>query len=332
MIVKGLGILLSGMLLLLSACSSHPQLPQLPKPKPKPKPTQPSTITVEIKTGGPVVITTSAAEFQVRSDGNVQGFLLKDGGKLTLDEPRVGALSDSDYAVIDGRDVHFTVDFQATQVQESISPRGIGKRLEVTARPLGPSGTDLQRVLVIEVYDSLPNVLLTAVQYKNIGTTNLRIEKTVNQRHRFSAKLIAAKAQAWDVRSYHRTSDHEAKEESVRLTRGFSQRYPLKPSVAHADKDLPVVAVWTDEVGEAIGEWEASPVGGSMPMKVAPDGRVDLQLELDTKATLMPGQTYSGPENFLCVYAGDAGEPLHLSAALLRRDSPKTASSQPPAR
>ncbi len=333
MIVKGCRIIFFGILSLLFACSGHPQLPQLPKPKPKPIPTQPSNISVEVNSGGPAILTTSTAEFQVRPDGYVQAFLLsKDGRRLSLDEPQVGAPSDSDYAVMAGKEVHFTLDFQQSQVLEAIGPMGVGKRLEIPARPLGPSGTELQRLLVLEVYDRFPNVLLAAVEYKNIGTTGMRIEKTLDQRHRFSAKQVVAKAQTWDVWSYHRAGGEGTKGEVVRLKRNFSRRNVLEPAKGAQEKSLPVVAFWTDEVGEAIGHLDTVPMAAAMPVKVDSDGRVDVQLESTTNAMLMPGETYSGPRNFLCVYAGDASEPVHLWAALPEKEGAEPAKRQSPVR
>ena len=110
MIARKLGIIAIGVTLVLVACSKTPQ-PPIGSSKPKPEPTQPSAIKVELKPGGPVVLTTSAAEFQVNPDGYMQAFLLKDGQKLSLDEPRLGVPSDSDYVRVAGKDVHFTLDF-----------------------------------------------------------------------------------------------------------------------------------------------------------------------------------------------------------------------------
>ena len=329
MIVNRFGSFLLGILLSVCACSSRPQLPQLPKPKPKPIPTQPSAIKVEVSTGGPVVVTTSAAEFQVRPDGYVQAsLLLKDGRKLSLDEPRVGAVSDSDYAVVGGKEVHFTLDFQQTQVLESVGQMGVGKRVEIPARPLGPSGIDLQRVLVVEAYDKFPNVLLAAVQYKNTGATAVGLEKTMNQRRRLSATLVASKAQAWEVWSYHPASREGGKGETVRITRDFSRRNALGQA-GPEENDLPVVAFWTDEVGEAIGHFDAVPVVAAIPVKVNRDGRVDVQLESSTAAMLKPGEGYSTPRNFLCVYAGDGPEPLRLWSALPHRERAEPAKPLP---
>src|SRR5271155_3694536 len=119
-----------GLTLLPTACSKLPKSPlnvSLKAETAKPQPTQPSTISVEVNAGGPVVLITSAAEFQLRPDGYVQAFLLKDGRRLSLDEPRVGAPADSDFVQIAGKDVHFTLDFQQAQVREAIGKMGAGK-------------------------------------------------------------------------------------------------------------------------------------------------------------------------------------------------------------
>ena len=88
----------------------------------------------------PITLTTSAAEFQVRPDGYLQAFLLKDGRKLSLDEPGVGAPADSDFVHAGGKDVHFTLDFQQAEVHEAVGKDGSGKAggdTGAASRPLG---------------------------------------------------------------------------------------------------------------------------------------------------------------------------------------------------
>ena len=111
MTIKKLRFVLLGVMLTLLACSHLPQSP-LGKAKANPDATQPSTIKVEVNDGGPVVFTTSATEFRVLPDGYVQAFLLKDGQKLSLDEPRVGAAADSDYVAVGGKEIHVSLDCQ----------------------------------------------------------------------------------------------------------------------------------------------------------------------------------------------------------------------------
>ena len=50
-----------------------------------------STIKVEVRDGGPVVVTTGTAEFQILPAGYLQATLLKDGKRFSLDEPEPGS-------------------------------------------------------------------------------------------------------------------------------------------------------------------------------------------------------------------------------------------------
>ncbi|HEV7510793.1 MAG TPA: hypothetical protein VGO27_03795, partial [Candidatus Acidoferrum sp.] len=213
------------LILLAAACSKDSQAPlKFSRGSTgKAEPAHPSTINVEVKGGGPAVLTTSGAEFQVRPDGYIQAFLLKDGKKLSLDEPNVGAPADSDFVRAGGKDVHFTLDFQAAKVLEAIGKMGVGERIEIPARPLGPSGTELQRVLALEVYDNFPNILLSTVEYKNTGAQDVVIEKSVNQRRRLNARLSDAQVHPWEMWSFHGSSYDWGKDDVVKLTRAFSQ-------------------------------------------------------------------------------------------------------------
>ena len=307
--------------LFLLACSHLPQQPFGKEARTKPESTQPSSIKVMVNTGGPVVLTTSAAEFQVRPDGYVQAFLVKDGQRFSLDEPRVGATSDSDYVLVGGKEVHFTLDFQQAQVLEAVGKMGVGKRVEIPARPLGPSGTNLQRLLALEVYDKFPNILLSAVEYKNTGASELALEKSVDQRHRLSAKLADAKAQSWDMWSFHGSSYDWGKDDVVRLTKNFSQPNVMGEMVKGGyGGGIPVVAFWTRQVGEAIGHVETLPIPSAIPARVESDGRVAVEMEFPANVTLKSGETYSSPRSFVSVYAGDFYEPLRMWSSVLQKE------------
>src|SRR6267378_4100753 len=260
------------LILALTACSNLSNGPGKTA-TPKPEPTQPSAILVKVDDGGPITITTSTAEFQLRPDGYVQASLLKDGKKLSLDEPHAGAPADSDFVRVGGKDVHFTLDFQQAKVQEAIGKMGVGKRVEIPARPLGHSGTDLQRVLAFEVYDKFPNILLSTVEYKNTGTTELTLEKTVGERRRLNATLGDATARPWEMWSFHGSSYDWGKDDVVKLTPAFSQSNVMGGVVKGGyGGGIPVVAFWTGQVGEAVGHVETIPITLSLPVKVDADG------------------------------------------------------------
>ena len=321
MILKKLRIVLVAAMLVMLACSRFSQSPSSKEGGAKPGATQPSTIKVEVSAGGPVVLTTRTAEFQVRPDGYVQAFLLKDGQKLSLDEPRVGASSDSGYVVAGGKEIHFTLDFQQARVLEAVGKMGVGKRVEIPAGPLGPAGTGLQRTLALEVYDNFPNILLTTVEYKNTGTAEIVIDKSVDQRHRMNATLADAKAQPWEMWSFHGASYDWGKDDVVKLTKTFSQPNVMGEMVKGGyGGGIPVVAFWTRQVGEAVGHVETLPIPASIPARVESDGRVNSEVDFPANVTLKPGDTYSTPRSFVSVYAGDFYEPLRMWSSVLQKE------------
>lgn len=114
--------------LMLAACSEAPTA-LTRNQQPKPEPTQPSTIKVETNSGGPVVLTTTGAEFRVSPDGYVQAALLKDGQKLSLDDPRIGAPADSFLVRVGGKDLHFGLEFGSARVLDAIGKMGGGEEI-----------------------------------------------------------------------------------------------------------------------------------------------------------------------------------------------------------
>src|SRR5215475_15860103 len=117
----------------------------------KSAPSRPSSIQVQVQNGGSVVLTTGAAEFQILPSGFVEAKLLKDGRRLTLDEPGVGTSAVDGYLIHDGQDLLFTPDFSQAKVSEASGKLGRGKLVEIPAHPLLPSG--MERTVALEVYD-----------------------------------------------------------------------------------------------------------------------------------------------------------------------------------
>src|SRR5437763_9021410 len=133
-----------------------------PAQQAKPAPSHPSEINVEVRDGGPIVVTTKTAEFQILPSGFLQATLLKDGKRLTLDEPVVGSTGGSDSIVLAGKEFDFVPDFAQAKVVEASGKLGRGKRVEIVAHPLAPAGSAIERTLVLVAYDDFPDESLAS--------------------------------------------------------------------------------------------------------------------------------------------------------------------------
>src|SRR3954469_671876 len=91
--------IVAGTLLLYSGCTRSQKQAKEPR-------SVPSGISVAVNNGGPIVLTTSTAEFQVLPSGYLQASLVKGGKKLSLDEPRQGGPAESNYLVQDRKEIH----------------------------------------------------------------------------------------------------------------------------------------------------------------------------------------------------------------------------------
>jgi alpha-galactosidase len=292
-----------------------------PPAQPKPAPSRPSDIKVEVRDGGPVVISTSGTEFQILPSGFLQATLRKDGQRLTLDEPGAGSTGGSDSIVHEGNELDFVPDFAQAKVSESTGKLGRGKRVEIPARPLAPAGLAIERRLVVEVYDDFPNIALVSAAYINVGSTDFKIDEVLMQQHRFSAKQAQATAQPYDMWSFQGSSYDWGKDDVQKLTRTFSQPNLMGEEVKGGyGGGIPVAAFWTASVGEAIGHVETLPWTLSIPVKVGADGRVNASVNIPANTVLKPGESYSAPRSFVSVYSGDFYEPLRTWSSVLQKE------------
>ena len=309
-----LAIVVGGLVFFVLSCSK-------PTPQPKPAPSHPSDINVEVRDGGPIVVSTTAAQFQILPSGFLQATLVKDGKRLTLDEPPVGSTGGSDSIIISGKEVDFVPDFGQAKVSEATGKLGRGKRVEIPGRPLAPAGINIERYLVLEAYDDFPGIALVSTTYKNIGATEIPVEQVWMQQHRFNAELADSKAKPYDMWSFQGSSYDWGKDDVQKLTRTSSQPNLMGEAVKGGyGGGIPVVAVWTASIGEAIGHVETLPWTLSMPLKVDPDGRVNASVAIPVKTMLKPGSSYSTPRSFVAVYSGDFYEPLRLWSSVLQKE------------
>ena len=119
-----LPIVASGAILLSTACTqrkpdSSATTPQVSQPKV-------SAIAVDVKKSGPIVITTSAARFEVVPSGYIRAALLKDGQEQTLEDE---GQTSGDSVVQNGKPVKFALDFSNAKVGEATGKLGIGKQI-----------------------------------------------------------------------------------------------------------------------------------------------------------------------------------------------------------
>ena len=283
------------------------------QPPPTEKAAPQSQVTVTVNAGAPVVVKSAEAEFDILPSGYVQAFLLKDGKRLSLDEPEAGASSAGDILVSAGSEIRdFVLDFGRVSISDARGRLGsAGKRVEIPGH--SPSIKGIEKRLTLEVYDDFPTIALTAAAYRNTGAGELKIDRVATQRHRLDAALADPKAPPHDLWSFQGSAYDWGKPDVLRISSNFSQSNLMGgPGAEGLGGGIPVVDFWSATVGEAIGHLETLPIVLSLPVKVESDGRVRISMVVDPQVSLMPGESYSTPWSFVMVHSGDYYESLNL--------------------
>jgi alpha-galactosidase len=267
-----------------------------------------------ISTAAGVVINTPTAEFVISPSGYVAAKLVAGNQKLSLDD----AGNDSGIEVTMGgkRLADATFDVLHPQISDPHGRLGTrGKRVELAGQN---AAGDVQETLVVEVYDEFPGVALVSAALTNSSQSPVKIDTIDLDRHRLSASLADSSVAPNDMWSFHGASIRWGKDNVFQIPKSFSQEnqfgtmVEVKGDLGSVGGGIPVVAFWTKTVGEAIGHVETLPLALSIPVKTEAEGRVAASIHLTPEATLQPGESYSTPETFIAVYAGDYYEPLRM--------------------
>jgi alpha-galactosidase len=269
-----------------------------------------STIEVKASPDG-MVIRTSTAEFTLSPAGALTASLQKDGAPATLDakstEPgQVVTIAKKDY-------LGATLDTANAKTSEAAGKLGnLGKHVDVSGKI---PGTDLEETVTVEVYDAFPNLTLLSLQLRNAGQKDASLEKVVIQRHSFVSSQQPGE-NARPLWAFEGSSLQWGKDEIFPMPAKFSQENPfgapvgVKDDLGHLGGGIPVVALWSKNVGEAIGHVETLPLVLSVPLETTKDAHVQAGVSIAANTVLKPGDVYSTLRTFLSIYSGDFYEPL----------------------
>jgi hypothetical protein len=119
----------------------------------------------------------------------------------------------------------------------------------------------MQRVLALEVYDKFPEHSAEHGGIQEHRRERSRHRKECEPAPPVERALGDAKAQPWEMWSFHGSSYDWGKDDVVKLTPSFSQPNVFGEMVKGGyGGGIPVVAFWTRQVGEALGHVETIPI------------------------------------------------------------------------
>jgi len=277
---------------------------------------------IEVATGaGAVTVRTPSVKFVLEPSGSLRASLEKAGASFSLDADPIApgqiiAIANKQYLGVQ-------LDLAHAEVRDSSGKLGnLGKQITVKGQI---PGTDLEETVTLEIYDAFPQLALLSAAFRNTAAGKDVVLDTVTlQRHTFVPPPGSSGSQPlW---SFDGASLKWGKDEIFPLPAKYSEENPfgapvaVKDDLGHVGGGIPVVAFWSQHVGEAIGHVETLPLVISLPVVTTNTGGVETSVRIPAKTTLKPGEVFSTPRTFLAIYSGDFYEPLNLWSSVIEKE------------
>jgi len=269
---------------------------------------------------GVVLLTaTAAAETPVA--------LKLDGGKISIEfdaqlnsrvisrigEKRI-VLSDfnpSEIISINGKDrIEFKLkDHSVAEWEDKI---GKGKQFKIVA----PSASVIKD-LTITSYIDFPTMLFFQVSYTNTGDTDLVVDSWTNNNYAFKATPRSDdKPLFW---SYEPGSYGWSNDWLHPLKKGFERENYMGMNRVDYGGGTPVVDVWRQDVGLAVGHVELVPKLVSLPVSMKTDFEATLAVRFEKSTKLKPGESFTTFKTFVAVHNGDHFQTLSEYSKFMTR-------------
>ena len=196
---------------------------------------------------------------------------------------------------------------------------GAGEQLSLS----GKSG-DVRKDVSVTIYSEFPSFAIFDVTYTNEGAARLAIRSWANHQYLLSALPAAHGPAFW---SYQSGSYEKRPDWVVPLRVGFEQDNFLGMNASDYGGGTPVIDVWREDLGLAVGHIEAGPRLVSLPVSMPDANHARVAVRATRKRTLDPGESFHTLRTFVSVHQGDYFRTLTEYRRLMLRQGFQMASA-----
>ncbi len=209
----------------------------------------------------------------------------------------LGDFTPSEFIVIDGKKRQdFTLNNHS--VEEWQDKIGKGKQLKIT----GTSG-NLKKNITVTSYDDFPTMLFLQVVYTKNGNDSMEVQSWTNNNYAINA--IPRKDDKPLFWSYEPGSYGWENDWLQPLKVGFERENYMGMNRVDYGGGTPVVDVWRQDAGIAVGHVEMVPKLVSLPVAMQTDREASLAVTYEKAVTLKPGESLTTFRTFVAVHHGD---------------------------
>jgi alpha-galactosidase len=206
------------------------------------------------------------------------------------------AWADSEYLVLadQSRIDHFRLKNQQHEALNDL--HGNGTRLTLTGTSHG-----IEKTVRVELHERYPGFAFYRVSYRNTSSAPITLAGWRSCDLELEAGGEAAEPKFWSYCG----STHEDRRDWVQPVKvGFAQDNYMGMTASDYGGGTPIVDVWREDAGLAVGHLERVPKLLSLPL-TRPRHGAKLAIAGAVTPTLAPGASFDTPETFIAVHTGD---------------------------
>ena len=288
----------------------------------------PIQASLSVEPGGEIRFKHAGIQFKFDRRLSSQVFL-DDGAALkSLQRPEQAAGAPSQSVIINGQLVsEFELDRRSLKLTNIRAEFGAGRRLAARAIAAGPAGSRIEQELTVELYDDYPQTAIFQTTYRVLESrAPLRLEKALSHSYRLDASALDASAKPYEFATFQGGSYEWGRDFVFNIKPGFAQENDLGfiqrrtgEKVASYGGGVPVVDLWTKQMGLAVAHLAPEPTPLALPARVEADGRVSVAVVESPDRLLRAGESFTTVKTMLMAHRGDFYAPLSRYAELMRK-------------
>ncbi len=223
------------------------------------------------------------------------------------------------FIVVDGEEIKdFIVDYNNLKPEPVITEFGNGRRLVLKGIANGPKNSKIEKTLTVELYDRYPDVAITYAEYKNLGSSDLTINKDYCNYFRLDASSVNTENNPYDFWSFQGASIAWGLDYIMKINNGFKQDnwMGVQPETKTGG-GVPLVDLWNNKMGMAICHIETKPQLVSLPVEVEPDKKVKITVLREKNIAFPPQENYKTLKTAVITHSLDYFDPLNTYSKLM---------------
>lgn len=267
---------------------------------------------------GDIRFALSGIELQFDENMNVFVYF----GKETSLNSESGSDNDSKpshFIMVDGKEItDFAVDYDKLKTENVETVFGKGKKIILTGIAETPEGTRIEKTLNVELYKKYPNAALITASYKNVGNSDVTIEKEFSNYFSMDSPQENAQNESPYFWSFQGASVAWGMDYVIPIKEGFKQEnwMGVQPDTKTGG-GIPFVNLWNEKGGLAIAHIETKPQLVSFPVEADGDKKVSMSIQKEINKILAPGETYESIRGAIIAHSLDYFDPLKTYSNLL---------------